>query len=75
MISRESEVPPYQQLAAILRDRIASGVYTVRLPGERDLAEEFGVAIVTARKAVHLLRDEGLVRTSAGMGTYIVKPS
>lgn len=73
MISRESEVPPYVQLAAILRQRIADGVYTSRLPGERQLAEEFDVAVVTARKAVHLLRDEGLVRMSPGMGNYIVK--
>jgi DNA-binding GntR family transcriptional regulator len=73
IISRDSEVPPYQQLAAILRERIADGTYTARLPGERQLAGEFDVAVVTARKAVHLLRDEGLVRTSPGMGNYIVR--
>ena len=57
MISRDSEVPPWRQLAGILRDRIMSGEYTGRLPGERHLAQEYGLALVTVRKAVHLLRD------------------
>jgi DNA-binding GntR family transcriptional regulator len=46
---------------------------TSRLPGERALQQEFGLAPVTIRKAVHQLRDEGLVRTTPGWGTYVVK--
>ena len=65
--------PPWVQLAAILRSRIASGEITSRLPGERALQQEFGLAPVTIRKAVHQLRDEGLVRTTPGWGTYVVK--
>jgi GntR family transcriptional regulator len=75
MISRDSEVPPWRQLAGILRDRIMSGEYTGRLPGERHLAQEYGLALVTVRKAVHLLRDEGLVRSTPGWGTYVVPPA
>jgi GntR family transcriptional regulator len=74
MISRESEVPPWRQLAAILRAKIASGEYTGRLPGERYLAEEYGLALVTVRKATHQLRDEGLIRTTPGMGFFVVPP-
>jgi GntR family transcriptional regulator len=74
MITRESEVPPWRQLAAILRDKIASGEYAGRMPGERHLAQEYGLALVTVRKAVHQLRDEGLVRSSPGWGTYVVPP-
>jgi GntR family transcriptional regulator len=72
-INRESADPPWVQLAAILRARIASGEITDRLPGERALQQEFGLAPVTIRKAVRALRDEGLVRTTPGMGTYVVK--
>ena len=39
----------------------------------RALQQEFGLAPVTIRKAVHQLRDEGLVRTTPGWGTYVVK--
>jgi len=40
-----------------LPDRL--GEITSRLPGERALQQEFGLAPVTIRKAVHRLRDEG----------------
>jgi GntR family transcriptional regulator len=73
MIDREVPEPPYMQLAAILRARIESGEITARLPGERALQQEFGLAPITIRKAVRLLRDEGLVRTVSGMGTYVAK--
>ena len=75
MIDREVPEPPYVQLAAILRARIESGEITSRRPGERALQQEFGLAPATIRKAVRLLRDEGLVRTVSGMGTYVVKSS
>jgi DNA-binding GntR family transcriptional regulator len=73
MIDRDAPDPPWVQLAAILRSRIASGEITSRLPGERALQQEFGLAPVTIRKAVHQLRDEGLVRTTPGWGTYVAK--
>ena len=73
MIDRDSADPPWVQLAAILRARIADGIITARLPGERALQQEFGLAPVTIRKAVRQLREEGLVRTTPGWGTYVVK--
>ena len=36
-------------------------------------ALEFGVARETARRAVTLLREEGLVVTVPGMGTYVTR--
>jgi DNA-binding GntR family transcriptional regulator len=73
MIDRDSHIPPWQQLAAILRERIRTGQITVRLPGERSLQQEFGLALITVRKAVRKLADDGLVVTTPGMGTYVVK--
>ena len=73
MIDRDAPDPPWVQLAAILRSRIASGEITSLLPGERALQQEFGLAPVTIRKAVRQLREEGLVRTTPGWGTYVVK--
>jgi GntR family transcriptional regulator len=70
-IDRESADPPYQQVAAILRARIERGQITNRLPGERDLQAEFGVALITARKAIKLLREEGLIRTVPGWGSFV----
>jgi DNA-binding GntR family transcriptional regulator len=73
MIDRDAPDPPWVQLAVILRARIASGEITSRLPGERAMQQEFGLAPVTIRKAVRQLREEGLVRTTPGWGTYVVK--
>jgi GntR family transcriptional regulator len=73
-IDYDSAEPPYRQLAAILRARIEAGEITTRLPGERALQQEFGMAIVTVRKAVRVLRDEGIVRTTPGWGTYVIEP-
>jgi DNA-binding GntR family transcriptional regulator len=44
-----------------------------RLPGERDLAAEYGVALGTARRAIAELRERGLVVTLAAKGTYIAQ--
>lgn len=44
-----------------------------RLPGERDLAEEYGVAVGTARRAAELLRERGLVVTLPAKGTFVAE--
>lgn len=71
MISEDDSRPAYVQLAAILRARIDSGVITARLPSEKDLHDEFGLAPMTIRKAVRMLADEGLVVVVPGRGTFV----
>ena len=44
-----------------------------RLPGEQDLAREYGVARMTIRRAARELRERGLVRVVTGKGTYVTK--
>jgi DNA-binding GntR family transcriptional regulator len=65
----------YVRLADHLAARIASGELPAdaRLPGERDLAAEYGVALGTARRAVEELRDRGLVVTLPGKGTFVTR--
>jgi DNA-binding GntR family transcriptional regulator len=73
-IDRDAGTPPWRQLAAILRDRIGRGEITGRLPSERYLADEYGVALATVRKALALLREEGLVVTAPGWGSSVAGP-
>lgn len=63
----------YQQIAAILRERIQRGDLEPGqpIPSEVALQQEFGVARHTARHAVQLLREQGLVSTVPGLGTYV----
>jgi GntR family transcriptional regulator len=64
------------QIANALRQRIKAGKIPPgrRIPSLVELEAEFGVARDTLRKAVQVLKDEGLVETVQGMGIYVVKP-
>ena len=75
-IDHQGETALYLQLAAILRARFASGELEVGrpIPSEETLSQQYGVSRLTARKAVHLLRDEGLVRHAVGRGTFVQPP-
>jgi GntR family transcriptional regulator len=72
-IDTDSPVPPYRQVAAILRGRIESGDLAPgrRLPSIADLVQTYGIARTTAAKALRVLIDEGLAEISPGMGTYV----
>ncbi|SHN46456.1 GntR family transcriptional regulator [Cryptosporangium aurantiacum] len=63
----------YQQVAALLRERIHDGTYTADqpLPSEPQLSAELGVSRQTINRAMNLLRSEGLVRVRRGFGTFI----
>jgi GntR family transcriptional regulator len=54
--------------------RITDGEITAKLPSERSLAEEYGVAYTTVRHAMALLRDRGVIITVHGRGTYVTPP-
>ena len=73
-INRDSAMPRYQQLAAWMRDKITKGELTGRLPSEKALARAHGVAPATVRRALDVLRSEGLVRTYRGSGSEAVPP-
>jgi GntR family transcriptional regulator len=73
MVDHGSAVAPYRQIAGILRARITSGEYAPgqRLPSITTLMQEYGVAHLTANKALRLLVTEGLAEMSPGMGFYV----
>lgn len=73
-VDPDSATPLYVQVAAILRARIESGELVSRLPSLRTVTQEYGVSHVTAEKAVQLLREDGLVVTVIGRGTFVAKP-
>ena len=73
-IDHYGDVPVYQQLAAILREQIASGKLAPRrpIPSKKALTQEYEIAGGTVDRAVDLLKAEGLVRTVPGRGIYVV---
>ncbi len=74
-VNKRSRLPAYAQLANILRTGISRGEYSPgeRLPAESALAKNHGVSAMTARQAVSVLEEEGLVRRIQGKGTFVRK--
>jgi len=65
--------PLYVQLAGIVRRKIESGElkHLDPVPSESSLGQGYGVSRDTVRRAVALLRDEGVVFTVPHRGTYV----
>jgi len=77
MSADEVEEPKYvwETVADAIAEEIRAGDIPVggRLPNERDLAAQHGVALNTLRRAVRELRERGVVRTLANKGTFVVR--
>lgn len=65
--------PPYLQLADLIRREIESGKYQPgsKLPTYRELADEHGVAPMTVQSAFRVLKDEGLISSQQGRGSFV----
>jgi GntR family transcriptional regulator len=75
VVERGTAVPPSRQIADVLRGRITSGEYGPgsALPSILALAQEFQVTTNTVRKALRIVKDEGLVESVPGYGTFVRK--
>lgn len=71
IIDPDSPDPAYVQLAAILRQRIASGEITGALPSLRALQEESGLGEFAVTHALRVLVDEGLIFSVPRRGYYV----
>ncbi|MBV1936519.1 GntR family transcriptional regulator [Streptomyces sp. BV286] len=68
-----SATPLYMQLADVISRKIASGELAPDrpIPSENHLADEYGVALLTARRAAQELRERGLIVTVRGKGSFV----
>lgn len=68
-----NERPLYRGIAAAIRRLIDDGGYPPgsRLPGERELAERFGVSRVTIHEAEIELQAQGCIEIKTGAGAYV----
>lgn len=73
-LNPDARFPLYHQIFVLLRNRIYGGALTPGdlVPGEMDLAREFGVSRITAKRALNDLADVGLVVRERGKGTRVV---
>lgn len=71
--SRDDGLPKYIAIAraigqAITEEELKPGEY---LPSQKELAESFGVTVMTVRQAIQLLIDQGKLSAEQGKGTYV----
>lgn len=73
MVDPWAPEPLYQQLAALLRSKIKDGTYApgAKLPSESTLQQEHGLARDTVRQALDMLRNENLIVTFTGRGSFV----
>ncbi|MGR6922788.1 GntR family transcriptional regulator [[Actinomadura] parvosata] len=76
MLNREGDTYLYLQISEVLRSRITAELS----PGdpvisEAEIQREFKVARTTARRAIRVLRNQGLVHTRQGEGTFVNDPT
>ncbi|CAB5563939.1 transcriptional regulator ExuR [Providencia hangzhouensis] len=74
MSSQESEPRLYQQVAALVKERIENDEYPVgtKLPAERLLADEMKVSRTVIREAIIMLEVEGYVDVRKGSGIHVI---
>jgi GntR family transcriptional regulator len=61
----------YQEIADELRERLAGEPVGSVLPSESEMSAEFGASRVTIRRALELVRDDGLIAARQGFGWYV----
>jgi GntR family transcriptional regulator len=61
----------YQEIADELRARAAREPAGSVLPSEAEMSVEFGASRVTVRRALELVRDEGLIAARQGFGWFV----
>ena len=73
MLNHSTVTPLYQQIVDIMKKQILSGEFKPgqMLPSEAKLCEIYGVSRITARNAIQILADEGMVIKKHGKGSFV----
>lgn len=73
VIFDRSRMPLYLQLASVMRQRIEAGRWQNgdKISTIEELEAEFGVAKITISKAIEILREEKMLDSRQGLGTFV----
>ncbi|HEY7274334.1 MAG TPA: GntR family transcriptional regulator [Trebonia sp.] len=72
---KHGPVPRYRQLAEWIAAAVKSGDLApgTPLPSEAQLADYAGVSVDTVRQALSVLREQGVIVTSQGIGSFVAE--
>jgi hypothetical protein len=71
VINPDSAVPPYEQVARMLRDEIGQGLLSGRVPSIHVISQHHHVSHRVAARALSVLKGEGLLVSVPGQGHYV----
>lgn len=73
LVNKNSSVPMYEQIASILKEEILDKKYAPsgNIGTHSQLAKRFGVSLITIRKAIAILTQQGLLDVAQGKGTFV----
>lgn len=76
-IDYENPTPLYRQIAEALKARIVSGQCKVgdRIGSQQELANKYGVSLITVSRAIADLINQGFLFSRAGKGTFVAAKS
>jgi GntR family transcriptional regulator len=74
VIDPDSAVPPYEQVAKMMRDEIAQGNLVGRIPSIHAIAGHHQVSHRTAARALSILKGEGMIVSVPGQGHFVRDP-
>lgn len=74
-IFSNSRMPLYLQVAALMRQKIQNQHWRVgeQIPTLDELEEEYKVSRITLRASLDRLEEQGIIRRTRGLGTFVVK--
>lgn len=72
-IDRSISIPPYQQIVRQLRESITRGEIAENdpIPSAREIVSGTGVSLATAQRVLNELKNEGLIYSLPGKGSFI----
>lgn len=73
LLRQRDGIPLYLKLASLFREKIRRGQWPAhsQLPTLPVLRDEYGMARETVRQALGVLRSEGLIDSTRGLGTFV----
>jgi len=71
VIDPDSALPPYEQVAVMLRDEIIQGRLSGRIPSIHTISQHHGVSHRTVARALAILKGEGMIVSVPGKGHYV----
>lgn len=73
MIEWRGSQPRWRQVYDLIKGQIETGKLAAgeRVPSILEMHAEYGIANVTAQKVIRQLREDGLIHTEPGLGSFV----